>query len=337
MADKTVLCHNTIQKKLWKGHRLIGGDGSTLNLPVTKDIIKHFNIYSTTDLGGRTCLARVLFVYDILNDFIIHAELSNMNVGEKPLLMKSLPQVRDLNDIYLLDRGFGHFCTLVELNQNKKLFCVRISKDTNFAKDVLKKRLTDMTITWSPTKKEKENAQKNNMPADPLSIRIVKVKLKSGETELLATNLMDKVMYTHTDIRQLYRFRWGVEEGFKKFKPKMKVEQFGCRKAAGILQEFYAHIFCFNMISLSGSIANILINEKTVHRKRKYKYNWQSAYRFFRDKVIQFCTSIAKSEILFSNLINQIISSIIIIKPDRSFTRDLRHKNKQRRITQLFK
>lgn len=326
-----------MQKKLWKGHRLIGGDGSTLNLPVTKDVAKHFNIYSTTEMGGRTCLARVLFVYDILNDFIVHAELSKMNVGEKPLLMKSLPQVKDLNDIYILDRGFGHFCTLVELNQNKKLFCVRISKDTNFAKAVLNTRSNDVTIYWNPSKKEKEYAKKNEMPTGPINIRIVKVKLKSGETELLATNLLNKETYTRTDISQLYRFRWGVEEGFKKFKPKMKVEQFGCRKSEGILQEFYAHIFCFNMISLSGSIANLLIEEKTAHRKRKYKYNWQSAYRFFRGKVIQFCSSVTNTGILFSELINQIMSSIVIIKPDRSFIRDLRNKNKQRRITQLFK
>jgi hypothetical protein len=326
-----------MNKKLWKGHRLIGGDGSTLNLPITKDILEYFNVYSTTELGGRTSLARVFFLYDLLNDFIVHGELSNMKVGEKPLLMKSLPLVKDINDIYILDRGFGHFCTLAELINNKKLFCVRISKETNFAKLVLQQRSKDIVITWRPTTKEKANSRKNKISSDPMLLRVVKVKLKSGETELLATNLTNMEKYSHLDIRQLYRLRWGVEEGFKKFKPKMKIEQFGCRKAEGIFQEFYAHIFCFNMISLSGSIANLLIEEKTAHRKKKYKYNWQNAYRFFRDKVIRFCNLIKNIEMLFNQLINQIVSSVIAIKPDRSFIRDLRHKNKQRRLTQLLK
>jgi hypothetical protein len=337
LVSKTVQCHNDVIKNHWKGHRIVAGDGSTVNLPVTKDVIKNFQVYSQTELGLKTCLGRVFFLYDILNDFIIHGELSPMNIGEKPLLIKSISSVEDLNDVYILDRGFGHFNTVAEFFNRKKSFCIRLSQTTTFAKRLLKKRGIDFLETWEPTKKEIENTRKKNIPSSSIQIRIVKVRLKSGEIELLATNLMDQIKYTAHEISQLYKLRWGVEEGFKKFKPKMKIEQFGCRKSEGLFQEFYAHIFCFNMISLSGAIANIFIDKKTAHCKRKYKYNWQNAYRFFREKIILFTSSVNKAESLFEELIKQIISSIIAVRPGRIFIRDLRHKNKQRRITQLLK
>lgn len=80
--------------------------------------------------------------------------------------------------------------------------------------------------------------------------------------------------------------RWGIEEGIKKLKPKMKLEYFGCKKMEGIYQEFYAHIFMLNMVALVGNEAQQIIDEKLAHRKRKYKYNWQNAYRHVRDKIV---------------------------------------------------
>ena len=337
LVKTTVLASDNWDLQLWKGHRLIAGDGSTLNLPITRDTLNHFGLYSEGEQGRRTCLARVFFLYDLLNDFIVHSDLSTMKTGEKALLMKGLPKVNDDNSIYILDRGFGHFCTLVELMQHQKKFCVRIPLATTFAKSIMKKKCNDLILDWIPSKKEIMNSRKNKVSYEPFKIRIVKVKLPSGEIELLATNLFNQHRYNTHDIAILYRHRWGVEEGIKKIKPKMKIEQFGCRKTEGIIQEFYAHVFCFNMISLAGSIANQVIDQKTKHRKTKYKFNWQNAYRFFREKVLRLIAFKERIDAVVDDLIHQIAASITAIKPGRKFIRDMRHQNKQRRITQLLK
>lgn len=337
LVKTTISAYENWDLRLWKGHRLIAGDGSTLNLPITKDTLNHFGLYSKGEQGRRTCLARVFFLYDLLNDFIVHSDLSTMKTGEKALLMKGLPQINDHNDIYILDRGFGHFCTLVELMQCQKRFCVRIQQETNFAKSIMKRKSKDQILDWIPSKKEIQNAVKNKLSYKPIKIRIVKVKLPSGEIELLATNLLNQNKYNTQDVGTLYRYRWGVEEGIKKIKPKMKIEQFGCRKSEGIIQEFYAHIFCFNMISLAGSMANKVIDQKTRHRKTKYKFNWQNAYRFFREKILSLIAFKERIDTIIDDLIHQITTSITAIRPGRKFIRDMRHKNKQRRITQLLK
>lgn len=324
-------------KKRWKGHCLLAGDGSTLNLPPSKDIEEHFGVNSKTDLGIKRYLARVFFFYDVLNDFVVEGKLSKMEKGEKTNMLESLETIKDLNSILIFDRGFGHFCTTKELINRQRKLCIRLPcENSNFAKSMLERPEEDFITFWHPSPKEKENAKKNDLDYDPIKVRVIKIHLDNGETELLITNLYDTNEYTIEDMGELYHLRWGVEEGFKNLKPKMKIEQFGCRKTEGIFQEFHAHIFCLNMVGLMGSIANEKIEKKTAHRKWKYKYNWQNAYRFLRGKILRFLL-LDNIEILLDRLITQISSSTIAIIPYRQFVRDTRHRNKRGRITQFHK
>jgi hypothetical protein len=275
-------------------------------------------------------------VYDVLNNFVVDGQLSTMEKGEKNLLQASLSKI-NTNDILILDRGFGHFCTIKELIEKNIKLCVRLSVDhSNFAKRIMEDERDDFITIWEPSPKEKENSGKNHLNCASTHVRVVKIRLSTGDTELLVTNISDKQKYTTQDMKELYNLRWGVEEGFKNLKPKMKIEQFGCRKAAGIFQEFYAHIFCMNMVALTGNIANELIEAKTQQRKWKYKYNWKNAYRFVREKIIGFLFQTRISKLL-DLLIAQISSSMVPIKPDRHFARDMAANKRKGRITQFNK
>lgn len=323
-------------KKLWKGHCLLAGDGSTLNLPSSDDIEANFGVYATTRSGIKRYLARTLLIYDVLNNFVVNGQLSAMDKGEKTLLRRSLPSITS-TDVLILDRGFGHFCTIKELiGENIKL-CVRLPIDnSNFAARMIADERDDFVTTWDPSPKEIENSRKNHLDNTPINVRVIKIKLNTGETELLITNLYDQQTYTAKDMEELYKFRWGVEEGFKNLKPKMKIEQFGCKRSAGIFQEFFAHIFCMNMVSLTGNIANELIETKTRHRKWRYKYNWKNAYRYVREKIPGFLFLPTAIQLL-DQLIQKISCSIIPVKPDRHFARDMKACNKKVRITQFNK
>lgn len=107
-----------------------------------------------------------------------------------------------------------------------------------------------------------------------------------GEIELLVSSLFDIESVRLTDMAELYGFRWGVEEAFKKLKSKMKLEQFGSRKPDGIFQEFQAHIFMMSIVSMLGKEAQDEITKKFKCRKLKYKYNWQNAFRIIRQQII---------------------------------------------------
>lgn len=315
---------------------MLAGDGSTLNLPSSEDIEKYFGIHATTELDVKRYLARVLFIYDVLNDCVVSWRIGKMDAGETTMLKECL-KTKILQSILILDRGFGHFCTIKGLLLNQQRFCVRLSIGiSNFAKAAMANPEDDFITTWKPSEKEKENCKKNGLEHTQIKVRVIKVKLKTGETELLVTDLFDQNKYDRQSMRELYHLRWGVEEGFKNLKPKMKVEQFGSRKAEGVLQEFYAHVFFMNVLSLAGNSANVLVKERTKTRKLDYKYNWKNAFRYLRERIIDFLMLKDIGETL-DRLIYEISTSVIALKPDRIFPRNKQINEKKGRITQIYK
>ena len=70
-------------------------------------------------------------------------------------------------------------------------------------------------------------------------------------------------------MKELFALGQGVEGGIKKLKPKMKLEQFGCRKQDGVYQDFYAHIFMMNMFALIGSGIQEEMDRVTIKSKAR--------------------------------------------------------------------
>jgi hypothetical protein len=328
--------YDQIEKRLWKGHRLIGIDGSTLNLPPTKEIIQHFGVNAQTEMGVNRSIARISFFYDLLNDFVVESEISPMSIGEKTHLFNGIDRITEQNDIYILDRGYGHYNTILQLIQCNKHFCIRFSACSNLVSNILSKEDDDIIIDWSPSEKERENARKQGLKPKTIKVRVTKIKLKTGEIEVLITNLLTMQRYTYSDLKWLYQKRWVIEEGFKKLKPKMKIEYFGARKTAGIYQEYYAHILIMNIISFLSIISNKKLKKKLSGRRYHYKTNWQNTYRLVRANVLKIL-SLLFDEVILEKLINQIIYSVIPVIPDKVSPRDMRHASKKGRIHHYYK
>jgi hypothetical protein len=333
----TVESYMISNKRCWKGHVLLAGDGSTLNLPVSDDIKDVFGVHATTSYGIERCAARIFFLHDVLNDIVVDGRLSGMDKGENSMLYDILGASDHLEGLFLLDRNFGYFSVLKRLMLAGRDFCVRFAvSGSNFAKQVMLDERDDFITEWHPSRKERLTCKRDSIDVAPIKVRVVKVTLDTGETELLITTLLDQDAYTTWDIKGLYHLRWGVEECFKKLKPKMKIEQFGCKKVQGVLQEFYAHIFTLNMTSLVAAPAQDIIEKKTAKRQLAYKYNWKNAYRFWRSSIIDFLSSCRIGKIL-KVLTEKISSSMVPIKPNRHFPRDKRLKQRAGMITQYNK
>ncbi|UZS00117.1 IS4 family transposase [Chondrinema litorale] len=274
----TVESYMISNKRYWKEHVLLAGDGSSLNLPISDDIKDVFGVHATTSHGVDRCAARIFFMHDVLNNIVVDSRLDRMDTGEKSMLYDILETIAHMEGLFLLDRNFGYFSVLKHLMLAGRDFCVRFAVGaSNFTKNVMEDERNDFITEWWPSRKERLTCSRDSMDSTPINVRIVKVVLDTGDNELLITSLLNQEEYTTEDIKELYHLRWGVEECFKKLKPKMKIEQFGCKKGQGVLQEFYAHIFTLNMTNLVAAPAQDLIERKTIKRRLNYKYNWRNA------------------------------------------------------------
>jgi Transposase DDE domain len=320
----------SLNPKTWNSYRLIAVDGSTVLLPPSAQIKRAFGIFAKTAKGTKTCMAQALMCFDVLSNYVLASKIDKMDTGEKSLLRVLLPEIKVTNAIFILDRGFGNFSICKMFENHKHHYCIRLStKNAAFAKMAMSATGNHFIMLWEPSETERLNCKEHGLDTKPIRVRVTKVLLDTGEIELLVSNLLDMTTIDSTAMKQLYFMRWGGEEAIKKLKPKMKLEHFGCKKMEGIYQGFYAHIFMLNIVALFGNEAQQSIDVKVKDRKHNYKYNWQNAYRYVRDKIVE----LVNNNNIYKNveeLLKKIAASIVAIVPDRAFIREKKKSNKAR-------
>jgi hypothetical protein len=77
-------------------------------------------------------------------------------------------------------------------------------------------------------------------------VRVLKVKLKSGETETLLTSLNQKQLPINK-ASGLYFKRWAVETSYDLIKFKLQLENFSGKTAVSVKQDFYATMYLANL------------------------------------------------------------------------------------------
>ncbi len=85
---------------------------------------------------------------------------------------------------------------------------------------------------------------------EPLKLRLIRVDLANGETEILITSLIDKDLYPYDIFAELYHQRWFVEEDYKKLKCWIEVENFTGKTVLSVYQDFHARVFSKNMTQI---------------------------------------------------------------------------------------
>ncbi len=249
---------------------MIAGDGTTVSLPPSTQVKEHFGVYDSMTSGSSvTCLAQSFLFYDIVTNFIVDAVIAPICLGESTLMLPLLNGLSP-NSLIILDCGYGYFSTVKELISSNKQFCIRISSSqSQFSKTVLENKSDDYITFWTPTDSEKATAKRHGLCCEAIQVRVTKIILASGEVEILVSSLFDFSIITKEEMSILYFKRWGIEENIKKMKPKMKLEQFGCKLPKGVYQAFYIPIFMMNLVAILGNEVTPEIETQTVNRKHQ--------------------------------------------------------------------
>lgn len=312
---------NDLGVKLWEGFRLLAVDGSTVTLPFTEELK---NIYGITKNQSTTGVvqARGSVLYDVLNNYVLDSFLSPKIIGERTLVLRHVAKTRK-KDLIIYDRGYSSYYFINEHCQKQVAYLMRV-----------KISFSTVTKTFVTSGEKSKIVQiypdKNVFISDktydkntPIKVRLIRIDLPSGETEVLMTSLVDSKEYAHKIFEKLYFMRWGVETFYDELKNKLKVEHFSGYSYKSIQQDFNATIFISNIQRLIVNDIEEEITEQTKERKLKYKVNCNLSYGILKNRVVTLFFSEKDMDQIYNELKQLFKLDLIPIRPYRSNPRNI--------------
>ncbi len=275
----------------WFDFRLLAIDASTLDLPNSEDITNNFGVCHNTG-NVITPKARISSFYDLLNELIIDSNITHYGTGEYDLALKHIPKCNS-NDLLIFDRGFGAIWFMYYLLSNNIDFLIRVQK--NFVSEIgqfweSKEKSKIIPIEKCHRKSEKR-LRNLGVNFKPFKIRLVKVQLDNGETEVLVTSLMDSERYHYFIFKDLYFKRWGIEINIDHLKNNIEIENFTGFSEQAIRQDFYANAFINNLQSIIARDSQPAINKVKKNTKYPYKVNRNLSLGYMKDRIVKILTS----------------------------------------------
>jgi hypothetical protein len=255
----------------WHGLRVLATDGSTLRLPRSPEVIAHFGAPPS---GSTIPLGRLSQLVDVLNGVVVDAELDAYDVGERVLASEHLEATAP-QDLVLYDRGYPAFWLFARHYQLERHFCARLP--LGFSTEVtafLASGARSAVITLTPTPEARQPCRRYEIPPDPLHVRLVRVTLANGETEVLATSLLSEQDWPSPWFKGLYHLRWGAEEAYKCGKLRLELENFSGLSVRVVLQDCFAKLFTVNLTAICTWVAQVIATARYRQRRREYRVNF---------------------------------------------------------------
>jgi hypothetical protein len=302
---------------LWNGYHLLAVDGSTAQLPDTKELREHFGVLGGG--GGHAC-AGMSVLYDLLNGWVLDPVFTGSGMDERAELKKHiaylkehLPNVAE-KALMILDRGYPSTDVLKELERAGIKYLCRCSK--SFFTEVNDAPAGDSVVVHGKS---------------GLKLRVYKFMLPTGEEEILVTNLFDEDCSVFPE---LYAKRWGIETAYGILKNRLCVENFSGRSVNTVLQDLWASMVLMNAVSVLRDEADILVQEERAHKENKYKYtpNTGDLIVTLRDEFIFSCLrdDNESGAMRIPSIIATIARSVLPIRPGRHCSRKSTHSQNRR-------
>lgn len=305
----------------WMGHRLLAVDGSSLRLHAFPELAKAFG--GLRHGSGLRPLARVSFAFDVLNRIVVSAALAPWKQGERALFAQQLDAI-GADDVMLFDRGYPALWLFALVRSRGAHFCARIDAGLwSRAFDLLLNDTSELCYVARLSERARRVCAEFGVDCTSLRLRVVRVRLTSGEHEYLVTSLCDAERYPRHLFRDLYARRWAVEESYKQLKCRLTVENFSGKSALAVEQDFHARVLLMNLTNLFVLEADRRIHKQCAHREHRYQANRHYALAQLRRWLPRLLLGRA-TVALVTTILQRLASEPEAVRPDRSYPREPR-------------
>jgi hypothetical protein len=320
--------------KTWHGFRLLATDGSTVRLPHTQDIRKHFGAWKVRQ-GRSSPMARLSQLFDPLNKITLDAIISPKRVGERQLAAEHFVNLMP-NDLVLLDRGYPAWWLFALILSMNGQFCARIACKWKSVRAFMASGQMQRILYFPAPTTSIKAAQQMGLELKPLKLRLIRID-NQGKTQILITSLTDTDKYPYGLFSDLYHRRWPVEEDYKTVKSRIELENFSGKSALSVYQDFHAKVLMKNIVSLFALPVNDMLATDTAS-EAKYEYQVNFAYALAAGKnliPLFFQRSKTKIRSIIEALLSMLLKTIEPIRPGRKYPR--KHRSFHRKYYACYK
>ena len=300
--------HKSASVQRWHGLRVLAVDGSVTQLPKSEILLEHFGKARKKSFRPAVRMSQL---YDVKNKITIDLEIGSHSTGERNMALKHL-KYANKGDIIVYDRGYPAVWFFKHHLANEIDFCSRATLDSsNKITEFIASGSISEVSEFPCIEKSLQRCRKDGLSTDSVKLRLVRVDLPSGTTEILITSLIDEEVYPSHIFADLYHQRWGIEEDYKVMKSRLNIENFSGMSVEAILQDIHAKTLTKNLASIAIFEAEKITNLTRNKCNHKYKINVHHALSQIKDNIVRFMmkTSIEGLSQLMINKISQVTNA----------------------------
>ena len=321
--------------KKWFGFTLLAIDGSTVKIPRAFEVEEHFGVWNVN--SQNPCpLARISQMFDVLNKITVDAIISPKAIGERELceshFLKLMP-----NDLVLLDRGYPAYWLFNLILSWGGNFCARVQVDKwipikNFYHSGKLQKIIHLKSPASSIVKCRELG----LDTLDLKLRLIRIELENGQTEILITSLVDIEKYPPEIFLDLYHHRWPIEEDYKVMKCRIEIENFTGKSVLSVYQDFHARIFSKNLTAMLAFPTRRDIEQNSQDKRHRYQLNFTQAVSKMKDTIVLlFNRPLYVVKNLITALHDLFVKTVEPVRPNRKYPRN--HKIQKRGFYPSYK
>jgi hypothetical protein len=238
----------------WRGHRLVAIDSSLLTLPNVAAMGQEFGwVECRNQKGacGRYVQGRLSVLTDVCNRIALQTLLVPWAQGERTLVPEHLAQLA-AGDVGLLDRGYAGYELFARFIAAGRHFVCRCGGNSFGAVNRLlaaDRAGESLCVSLCPPNGTVGEIRRLQLP-ERITVRLVTVRLSTGELEVLATTLLDEQKYAPGAFAEVYGYRWGIETYYGLLKSRLDLENFSGYSVEAVRQDVYATVFLSNLESI---------------------------------------------------------------------------------------
>lgn len=309
----------------WRGHRLLSVDSSLVRLPSHAAVGAKFGWVQCGNHHGwqeRFPQGRVSVLYDVLNEMALEARLVGSTVAETALAYEHLTQVQ-AGDVLLNDRGYTGYRWCVAVRVADAHFVSRCSRGSFVAVQELFARDeagVSVVVTLAAPQSVRAECRARGWPLE-LTVRLVTVRLSSGELEVLATSLLDAVAYPTAALAEVYWQRWGQETYYARLKGRLDLEHCSGQTVEAVEQDFHATVLLANVESVVIGPAQAQLALRTAGRRQPAQVNRAVSVHALKYRLIELLTSRRPATQVLAELTQWFQANPVSVRPERKVSR----------------